>query len=152
MKFNAFGLMKSNPGFSMENHIGPMDFSAQVKGSVRANIGAVSVKIGEIPLKLRIPFLKHHHHPVVIGSIGGTTLKIDPVSVSIEDMGLAVSGVLGNKEKGLHVHTDAKVACQTEMEASGCVGGRVGIGSIDLGDDCDGEQEHGKPIKKHNKK
>jgi hypothetical protein len=142
MKFNAFGLMRSNPGFTMENHAGPIDFSANVKGSAKASIGAISIKVGEIPIKLRIPFLKHRHLPLVIGSIGGTTLKSDPFSLSIEEMGLSVNGILGNREKGLHVRTDAKVTCQTEMEASGRVGGKVGIGSIDLGDDCDHDEHH----------
>jgi hypothetical protein len=136
VKFNALGLMKSSPGFTMENHIKPLDFSAHAKGSVRAEVGAIAVDIGEIPVKVRIPFLKGRRLMTVIGSVGGTKIKVDPVTMSISEIGVTFEGILGRMGEGIHLHTEAKVACQTEMEASGEVCGKVGIGSIDLGE-CD---------------
>jgi hypothetical protein len=142
VKFKVFGLMKSSPGFTMENHIQPLDFSAHVKGMVKGEVGAVSVDVGEIPVRVRVPFLKGRRHMTIIGSVGGTRIMVDPVTLSINEMGVSFEGILGRMGKGILMHTNARVACQTEMEASGAVSGRVGVGSIDLGDN-DKEPAHG---------
>jgi hypothetical protein len=132
--------MKSRPEFTMENNIKPVDVSAHVKGAVKAEIGAIAIDIGEVPVKVRIPFLKKRRHTTVIGSIGGAKVKVDPVTLSLSEIGVSFEGILGRMGKGISMHTDAKVSCQTEMEANGAVCGKVGMGSIDLGD-CDREPE-----------
>ena len=151
MKFKGFGLMKSSPGFTMDNHIGPLDFSTSAKGSVKAELGAVHVKIGEIPVKMRIPFLKRrHHHLIEIGSLGGVTLSMDPVALKLDEINLALHGTLGQREKGVNVHSELKVACETQMEAAGTVAGAMKLGSIDLGEEHEMEMPgkdapHGRP-------
>ena len=134
MKFKALGLMKSSPGFTMENHLNPLDFSAHIKGTMQAEVGTIEVAITEIPVSMRIPFLKGRRHLVTIGSIGGMKVSIDPVTLSLNEIGVSLEGMLGQKGEGITMHTDAKVACRTEMEVMGEVCGKVGMGSIDLGE------------------
>jgi hypothetical protein len=146
MKFSAFGLMKSTPGFTMVNKIDPVDIDAKLSGGLKAQVGEISVAIGEVPVKVRIPFLRRRRNTIVIGSVGGTHVKVDPVSLSIDEIAVSFAGILGKAGKGITVKTDAKVDCRTEMEARGDACGRIGLGSVDLGgEECRDELKPERP-------
>jgi hypothetical protein len=130
MKFKAHGVMRSNPGVALANEISPIAFSTQIQGTLGAQVGAISVGIGKIPVRVRIPFLKDRP-PQVIGSVGGVGIKVDPFTLSIKELRLHCDGLLGSK--GITVTTEGKVDCRTEMDLEGILSGSLGMGSISLG-------------------
>lgn len=132
MKFSLRGLMKSSPSFTLTNHVDPLSASVSAKASGTAQISKMSVTVSKIPVHLRIPFLKRTHRALLIGSVGGATLSIDPFSISVKEVSLSATGLLGDKN-GITMTNDVSVKCQTSMDAQGAVAGKVGLGSIDLG-------------------
>lgn len=146
MKFSLRGLMKSTPSFALTNHIDQLSASVNAKASGAAHISKMSVTVSKIPVHLRIPFLKRTHRALLIGSVGGATLSIDPFSISVKEVSLNATGLLGDKD-GITMTNDVSVKCQTSMDAQGAVAGKAGLGSIDLGclhpeDDYHDHEEH----------
>jgi hypothetical protein len=134
MKFKAHGGMKSSPGLSMTNTVDPIAVKSAIQGSVTAEVGAIGIGLSEVPVRLRVPFLKRKAHLQVIGTVGGMHIKIDPFSLSIKEMSLNIGGLLGDRD-GITLTTEAHVDCSTEMHAEGTASGEIGIGSIKLGDE-----------------
>lgn len=132
MKFQARGTMRSHPGFTLANKVEPFSLSAQVKGGVSGEVGAVKLGIGEVPVKLRIPFLKRCHPVLVIGTIGPVSVKLDPFTCSIKDLAVTGDVWVGGKQ-GLVVMTEGKVVCSTDMAVDGVLTGNVSLGQVHLG-------------------
>jgi hypothetical protein len=132
MKFQARGNMRSQPGFTLANKVNPFSLSAQLKGSVAGEVGAVKLAIGEVPIKLRIPFLKRCHPVLVIGTIGPVSVRLDPFTCSVKDLTLTGDVWVGGKE-GLAVMTEGKVTCSTDMAVDGVVTGNFSLGQVNLG-------------------
>ncbi|GAB4381255.1 MAG: hypothetical protein Kow0042_31730 [Calditrichia bacterium] len=128
MKFKAKSLMKSNPDFEMDTHFSPLDFNVSVKGSLETTIDTIGGRIGEIPVKMTIPFLKRPGGPVLIGSIGGFNIKLNPFKLKLEQAEVKFDGILGTE--GLKGNLKGKVGCQTEMDVSGHASGRVGTFNV----------------------
>lgn len=146
MKFQAHGAMHSNPGLAMSNKIEPIGVSTKIHGHVTAEVGAIGVHISEIPVRLRVPFLKRKVHLHLIGTVGGFHAKVDPFSLSIKEMSVDLNGVLGDKN-GITITTEGKVNCATEMDVSGALAGHIGGPSLHFGDDDLDEKKHA-PIRK----
>jgi hypothetical protein len=132
MKFKAHGVMRSSPGVALTSEISPIAFSTHMGGKLAAEVGAISVGIGKIPVRIRIPFLKDRPSQV-IGSVGSVDIKVNPFTLSIKELSLKCDGLLGSK--GITVETEGKVGCRTEMELEGLLSGSVGMGSISLGEE-----------------
>lgn len=146
MKFKVLGAMKSNPGFSMVNTIAPVNVSTSLHGSVTAGVGAISIGVSEIPVRLRVPFLKRTVQLQVIGTVGGIKVKMDPFNLSIKDMSVSVNGLLGGKD-GITVTTEGSVSCSTEMDAAGFASGKIhSERSEDEHEECQ-EPNHKQPVK-----
>jgi hypothetical protein len=136
MKFQARGNMRSSPGFTLGNNVAPFSLSAQLKGGLAAEVGAVKLAIGEVPIKLRIPFLKRCHPVLVIGTIGPVSVKLDPFTCSVKDVAITGDVWVGGKQ-GLVVMTEGKVSCSTDMAVDGVVTGNVSLGQVHLGADAE---------------
>jgi hypothetical protein len=134
MKFQARGNMRSSPGFTLRNQVQPFSCSAQIKGGLEAGIGEVRLGVGEVPIKLRIPFLKRRRPVLVIGTIGPASIQLDPFTCSVKDLAIGGEVQFGGKQ-GLVVMTEGKVACSTEMTADGLLSGALSLGQVHLGDD-----------------
>ena len=131
MKVKLRGGMRSNPEVRLTSRVEPVRFSTQLKGGASAGVEEISVGLSEIPLRLRIPFLKRRHRLLVIGAVGPVQLKLDPLNVALREMVLGAEGVLGGKE-GLSVTSEGKVACETTFHAEGVAGGGLGLGPFRL--------------------
>jgi len=140
MKISLRGGMKSAPGLTLKNHISQLPLAFNAKAAATAQIGKLTIAVGKIPVHVRIPFLKRHHPEILMGSVGGATLSVDPFSISLQDVSIAAQAIVGEKE-GVTIRSDVQVQCKTAMEASGELAGKVGLGSIDLGNFF-GEDHH----------
>jgi hypothetical protein len=134
MKFKAAMKMRSNPSFAMENTFSPIGFNGGIKGTLSAEVGTIAIGINEIPVSMRVPFLKRKKSVVLLGKVGAFKVKIDPVTLNIREVSFGAEGVLGTG-KGMHVSTQGRVACRTEMQTAGQAAGHLGIGSVSFGDE-----------------
>ena len=139
MKFKVYGRMQSCPSIKLETDISPLDFKSYISGHFHGELGPFSAKVGEIPFRLAIPFLRRR--PVVMGSIGGFPIKLDRFQVNVEKAGLDLNGTIGLK--GIHASADAKVDCATDVQLQGKVTGKVGLSHLDLGEEEFSEHDHG---------
>ena len=58
MKFKVLGRMQSCPSVKLDTDISPLDFKTSVNGSFYGELGPFAAQIGEIPIRMTIPFLK----------------------------------------------------------------------------------------------
>lgn len=130
MKFKVFGRMRSCPSVKLDTDISPLDFKTSINGHFYGELGPFAAQVGEIPIRMTIPFLKHR--PVMI-SVGGFPVKLDRFQVNVEKAGLDLGGTVGLK--GIHASVDSKVDCSTDMDLKGHVAGKVGLSHLDLIDD-----------------
>lgn len=136
MNFKIFGRMQSNPAIKLETDISPLEFGMELRGALTGELGPFSAHIGEIPIKLKIPFLRRER---VIASLGGIPLSLNRFRVDVENAVLEASGVVGMK--GIHAVVESQVECTTDMQLNGKASGRIGLSSLDLDGDTPDENE-----------
>ncbi len=141
MKFKTVAFMRSNPDFELDAFLEPLVFNAEASGSFTGQVGEIDAQVGKIPINVAIPF--HPKHKLItVASVGGFSLKLKPMKVSIDRVSVHVGGVLG--EKGLQGKLKGKVGCKTEMKAEGKLSGNIVDLKVRLDeddDDCE-ELEH----------
>ncbi len=142
MKFKAYAQMQSCPGFELLTRIDPLDFDATISGAFKGTLGPFSADVGEIPIRVTIPFLKRCNNSPVIASVGGIKLGLDSFDINVDKVALGLKGLVGRD--GIKAKMNAKVDCETTMSVDGNVSGRVGLSHLDLGDD-DETHHHPKP-------
>jgi hypothetical protein len=140
MKFKGHARMGSNPSFTVDAKVEPLGFESSLAGAIEGMIGAMAASIGEIPIRLTIPFLKRRGAPPVVATVGGIAVKLRPLSVKVGAESLHMKGILGTK--GIEGKVGCQVACRTEMEVEGRVGGKLGSVVLQLGSDDEFEETH----------
>ncbi len=131
MKMKIRGGMHGHPSVTLASRFEPIRFSSRVEGGAGGGVGEITVSLNEIPLRLRIPFLKRRRRLLTIGALGPVRLKLDPFHLSLREVSFGAEGVLGGKD-GLSVVSEGKVACQTDFHAEGVAGGGFGLGPFRL--------------------
>ena len=131
MNFQAHGSMRSSPGVELSNRVSPLHCSAQIHGQVAGEVGAISVHLDQIPVRLRIPFLRRSA-PILVGTVGPAEFKVDPFTWSLREFSIGCNAQLGGKE-GFVITTEGKVACATDMTLDGAATGDIGLGSVHFG-------------------
>lgn len=136
MKFKVFGRMKSCPAISLDTTINPLDFETSIHGGFHGELGPFKAYIGEIPIRLAIPFLKRKP---IIASIGGFPISLHRFQISVKEAGLDLKGVIGLK--GIEAKVHSKIDCSTEMKLEGRVSGRFDLSDHDLDEEDDNRQK-----------
>lgn len=138
MKFKVFGRMQSCPAIKLETRISPVEFSLGLRGAFSGELGPFSAHVGEIPIRLRIPFLQRER---VIASLGRFPITLERFRVDVDNAALEMDGVLGLK--GIHAIVDTQVECSTDVKLKGELSGRVGLSHLDFSEHDHGHgQEH----------
>jgi hypothetical protein len=130
MRVKAKGDMQSNSDVKVSAQVEPIAFTASAGGGMQAEVGPVSAGVGEIPLKLVIPFLRPGRSLQVVAAIGDIHLQLSPFSLRIEGASIDLQGVLG--AQGLRGAASGKVSCRTGMELDSRLAGRFGTLTIEL--------------------
>lgn len=138
MKFRLRGKMQSCPAVKFDAKLAPLDFDASVSGALQGKLGPFSVDIGEIPVRLAIPFLKRRALPVV-ASVGGLHVGLDSFRIDVENATVNLKGTLGLK--GIEAKVDSKIDCETHMAVDGQASGHIGLSHLDLGEESPNEEE-----------
>ena len=135
MKFKAHALMRSHPEFTVDAKVAPVGFESSLSGSVEGAISSISAAIDEFPVRLAIPFMRRRSVLPMVAAVGGVKFKLKPFSVKVGAESFQLKGIVGTG--GLEGKMVCQVACNTEMDMNGRVGGKVGSLVLQLGDDDD---------------
>lgn len=138
MKFKGHASMGSNPSFTINAKVEPVGFESALGGAIEGTVGAIVGFVEEFPIRLAIPFMRRRGTPPVVASIGGFKARIKPVSIRVGAESLQVKGIFGSK--GIEGKIGCQVACRTEMELQGRVGGKLGSVVLQLGSDDEVEE------------
>ena len=129
MKFKTYIRMKSCPSVSMDASISPLDFRTALSGSLSAEAGPFAGEVGEIPIRMAIPFLRRRP---VIASLGAFPLSLERFQVNLEKAEFALQGTLGLQ--GIDAKMAGKIDCATDMDVKGTVSGKVGLSHLEFGE------------------
>ena len=131
MNFDLHARMRSDPHFDLEAKLDPIGVDLGVEGALSATLGAIQGKVSEIPIRVRIPFLRRR--PVMVASIGGFRVSTRPVGLAVEKGRLHIGGVVG--QDGMRVVARGHVKCETEAESHGRLIGRAGELKLNFADE-----------------
>lgn len=123
MKFNSRIAMESRPDFHLDGVLAPLGFDASLHGGCHATLDSVSLTVGEVPIRLAIPFLKRRRPPVFV-SIGRFKATLGPLRLTTEGMHFELKGVVGTD--GIRGEAKGGVDCETEMRVDGDIRGQAG--------------------------
>jgi hypothetical protein len=123
VKFNMNALMKSHPEIDFRAKLEPLSVDMGLEGGLSAVVGALSGAVGEIPIRMRIPFLRRGN--LTVASVGGFEAKLNPFGVDIRRAHLNGQVVLG-RDGGIKGEGRCAVRCETEMNAKGNFVGKAG--------------------------
>lgn len=135
MKFDLHALMRSHPEFDIQGKLDPVSVDLGLQGALSATIGAISGAVSEIPIRVRIPFLKHGHRTVA--SVGGFKVHLRPFDVAVRNASLHAKGTVG--AEGIRGAGHVSVKCQTEMDAKGTFVGKAGNVRLDFAEETGNE-------------
>ena len=137
MKFKGKVGVKSDMPFKVDARVEPLAFEAAVHGALDMEIGEIAARIGEIPIRMAIPFLRRKCRPPVVAEIGGFDVRMKPFRVRLDGGTLAFRGKLGDKQ--IRAQLDATMNCRSELDLEGKLSGEVGHFKMVLDD----EDQHG---------
>lgn len=143
MRFKSHAVVQGRPELKLRAEAGPLAFNAAAEGSLRASLGPVDARVGEIPLLLAIPFLRSGRGLRKVGAIGAFGIHLEPFQVAAEGFGVRFDGVLGSEGMACDLH--GTIACKLEMDVVGTLPGKVAKASLELVDgvDVDEMEEEG---------
>lgn len=139
MKFKAHALMQGHPEFQVRAKSNPIGFELDAEGSLKLQIGSLTAKIDEIPVTLRIPFLRRGGGMLTVGSIGAFGVHIQPIEAELRPFGVRIGGVLG--KDGLECECEGNIGCKTSLDVDGVIPGKVTRVAFDVGEAEEAETE-----------
>ena len=131
MNFKALGKMRSHPSVTARVRMEPVQFATSAKGTCECRVGRISVHVGDVGIRLAIPFLPPRRKLPLVASIGGFHFRVKPFDLRLDGIGLEIAGSV----QGLAGEGEARMDCETEMEVKGKLPVKVGRISVDLDED-----------------
>ena len=123
MAFSTHLGISGNPEFDVKLKTAPLDFHIDGKTSLAFSTGPISGHVGEIPVRVRIPFLKHDHGYVVAASVGPFAAHLHEINATVRAFGVEIGGVLGRK--GIEADVAGNVRCCMQVDVNGKMPGKV---------------------------
>lgn len=139
MKLKGQGSMRSNAEAKLNAKIAPIPFESSVTGAAEASVGPITARFSRFPIRLAIPFMRRRPELPLIATIGGFKATVDQFLLKVENATLRLEGILGTK--GMEGTVEGNIACNTEMKMAGKLFGKVGLSTLDLGDEPESEEE-----------
>lgn len=103
-----------HPDLNLRVKMKPLNFEFASQGAVSLGVGDVRLHFDEIPMHVRIPFLKRR---VLAGSVGPFNMHLKPVEANVRAMGMETRGVIGRDET--EISLSGTGACKAEIEIAG---------------------------------
>lgn len=107
-----------HPELAARMQLQAFPFEVTGSGAMDLALGEVGLRFSEIPVRLRIPFLRRR---VLAGSLGPFAVNMSPVEARVAVVEGVARGVLGGKDCGVDLRLDG--ACRAELEIRGDLDG-----------------------------
>jgi hypothetical protein len=112
----------AHPDLRLRTRIDRLGFAMQGAATLKLDTQTIRIEVGEIPLRLAIPF--HRHRRVVAGSLGPFRLTVRPMEATLRIAEAHTSGTLGGEE-GINADLHCQGNCKAEIELAGEAPGKV---------------------------
>lgn len=139
MKLKAHALMQGNPEFELKALCNPIGFEVAADGSLKLQTGPIAAEIGEIPITLRIPFLRRAGGVQIVGSIGAFSVRLLPIDAELRSISLKIGGTLGKDR--LACNLEGRITCKTEVDLDASIPAKVTRVAFNVAEDEPGESE-----------
>lgn len=130
MNFKARGVLKANPTLAARVKLDPVKFETSVAGSMDCHVSALSGYVGDVRVRLAIPFLKPRRHLPLVGTIGGFRIRLKPFDIHCGTKGIHAIGTLGSE--GVSGEVTARVDCEMECHVDGDLPVKIGRVHFDV--------------------
>ena len=100
-----------HPELAANIRMQPLRFEIASRGAAEVALGDVHLHFDEIPLHLRIPFLRRR---VLAGSVGPFGVRMRPLEARIVALDAETRGVIGADEAGVDMRLEG--ACRATLE------------------------------------
>lgn len=112
----------AHPDMRLRARVDRMDFALQGEATLAFGTQTIRIEVGEVPLRLAIPF--HRHRRVVAGSLGPFRLTVRPIEATIRIAEARTAGTIGGEE-GISAELHCQGNCKAEIELAGEAPGKV---------------------------
>jgi hypothetical protein len=116
MTFSTHLQIKGNPEFEVKAKAAPLSFQLGGEASLGFETEPIHGHIDQIPVHVRVPFMKHNHGYVMAASIGPFGLHLHEIKATARVFGVEVGGLLG--KEGIECDLAGMVRCCMEADAS----------------------------------
>jgi hypothetical protein len=115
--FKSKVAIAAHPDARLLAHCDPMSFEVGGECSLSVTTGRIEAHFSEVPITMRIPFLRRGGGRVVAASIGPFGVRLDPIEAHVRAADVSVRGVVGTE--GLKCVLQTIGACKAEFDISG---------------------------------
>lgn len=123
MGFSTHLGISGNPEFEVNIKSAPLDFQLGGEASLALSSGPISGHVEQIPIQVRVPFMKHNHGYVVAASIGPFGMHLHEINATVRAFGVHVGGILG--KEGIDLDLAGNVRCCMQVDVNGQLPGKV---------------------------
>lgn len=112
----------AHPDLRLRTRFDRLEFALQSDATLAFGTQSIRVGVGEIPLRLVIPF--HRHRGVIAGSLGPFNLTVRPIEANIRIADARCVGTLGG-EDGLTAELHCQGNCKADIDFAAEAPGRI---------------------------
>jgi len=123
MDFSTHLGISGNPEFEVKVKAAPLPFQVGGEASLSLSAGPITGHVEQIPIRVRVPFLKHNHGFVVAASIGPFGVHLHEINAAVRAFGVDFGGVIG--KEGIDCDLAGAVRCRMQVDVNGKVPGKV---------------------------
>lgn len=123
MPFTTHLGISGNPEFDLEIKAAPLDFQLGGEASLAIAAGPFGVHVDQIPIRVRVPFMKHDHGYVVAATVGPFGVQVREVNATVRAFGVEIAGILGRE--GIEADIDGKIRCCMQVDVNGKMPAKV---------------------------
>jgi len=120
MNFKSQIGVTAHPDLRLRTRLEKLDFVLHGDARVSIATGTIRAEVGEVPLRLAIPF--HRHRRVVAGSVGPFRVTVHPIEATLHITDIRATGTLGGAEGiagELHCQGNCSADVSVTAEAPG---------------------------------
>ncbi len=112
----------AHPDLRLRAKMDRVDFAMQGEATLAVGLGRIRVEVGEIPLRLAIPF--HRGRRVVAGSLGPFHLTVRPIEATLRVTEARAGGTLGGDD-GFVADLHCQGNCKADIDFAGEAPGKI---------------------------
>lgn len=117
MTFSTRLQISGNPEFDVNVKTAPFACEIGGEASLAVSTKPINGHVEQIPIRVRVPFLKHDRGYVVAASIGPFGIHLREIDATIRAFGIDIGGVIG--KDGIDCDLSGAVRCCMEIDVNG---------------------------------